>query len=213
MEQKAKLHGASFSILGDSYSTFAGNIPEKNDCYYPNAANVRDVLRVEDTWWHLLMTRNGMKLVLNDSYSGATVCTEVRETQPLSAAFTERAKNNFTGKESPDYIFFFGSTNDSWLERTIGQLQFGNWSEDDLKRVLPACCYVLDVLTKANPNSVVVTVINTDLHPEIAAGMAEAAAHYGAVPVILRDIDKENGHPSALGMTQIADQVEAAVKQ
>ena len=41
----------------------------------------------------------------------------------------------------------------------------------------------------------------------------EAAAHYGSVPVILHDIAKENGHPSALGMSQIADQVEAAVKQ
>ena len=208
-----KLENASFAILGDSYSTFCGYIPEGNEWYYPNQNNVSDVLCVEETWWHILMRRNGMKLCLNDSYSGATVCTEVRETQPLCAAFTERAKKKFCGKDSPDFIFFFGSTNDSWLENTIGGLQFGHWTEEDLRKVLPACCFVLDTLTKANPDSVVVTVINTDLHPEIAAGMVEAAAHYGSACVVLQDITKENGHPNALGMRQIAEQIEAVLHQ
>ena len=53
--------------------------------------------------------------------------------------------------------------------------------------------------------------INTDLKPEITAGMHVAAEHYGATVVALKDIDKQNGHPSAAGMRQIAEQIESAL--
>ena len=107
MNQKKSLAGCSFGILGDSYSTFQGYIPEEQECYYPSA-NVKDVLQVEDTRWHQLVVRHGMKLLVNDSYSGATVCTNTREGQPFSSAFTERAKKSFSGDSKPDYIFLFG---------------------------------------------------------------------------------------------------------
>ena len=41
------------AVLGDSYSTFDGYIPEGNAAWYfthPQGEN--DVVRVEDTWWH-----------------------------------------------------------------------------------------------------------------------------------------------------------------
>ena len=41
------------AILGDSYSTFDGYIPEGNACWYfttPQGDN--DVVKVEDTWWY-----------------------------------------------------------------------------------------------------------------------------------------------------------------
>ena len=60
----------TFSILGDSYSTFQGFIPEKNACYYPNKEKVDDVLCVTDTWWYKLAQNKGMRLLVNNSYSG-----------------------------------------------------------------------------------------------------------------------------------------------
>ncbi|MBQ8359863.1 MAG: hypothetical protein IJX37_08200 [Oscillospiraceae bacterium] len=207
-----KLTGASFGILGDSYSTFEGYIPEGNACYYPRPEAVDDVLQVEQTWWHRLMTRNNMRLLVNDSFSGATICTHVRETQTKIAAFTERAKRSFSGDIQPNYIFVFGGTNDNWLERTVGQPQYSNWTEEDLKRTLPAFCFVLDYLVQKNPQATIVVPVNTGFKPELVDGMLEAAAHYGAVIVCLADIDKKNGHPSALGMGQIADQVEAVLQ-
>lgn len=210
MNQKKPLFGCSFGILGDSYSTFRGYIPEGNACYYPSE-KVEDVLQVEHTWWYQLMQRHGMKMLVNNSYSGATVCTNTRDGQPFSSAFTERAKKSFSGDTNPDYIFLFGCTNDSWLERTIGQPKFEVWTEEDLRQVLPAYCFVLDYLTKHNPQSKIVAVVNTQLHPEIHAGILEAAKHYDVTAVVLENIDKQCGHPSALGMRQIAEQIEAAL--
>ena len=210
MEQKTVLAGRNFGILGDSYSTFRGYIPEGQECYYPSA-NVKDVLQVEDTWWHQLMVRHGMKLPVNDSYSGATVCTHTRESQPFSSAFTQRAIKSFSADQKLDYIVVFGGTNDSWLKRTVGQPKFADWTEEDLFQVLPAYCFVLDHITRHNPHSKVIAVLNTGLDPVMHQGMLTAAAHYGVAPVVLENIDKQCGHPTALGMTQIANQIEAVL--
>lgn len=210
MTEKTPLSGCTFGILGDSYSTFQGHIPEGNECYYP-CEHVDDVLQVEHTWWHRLMKRNDMKLLVNDSYSGATVCTNTRDGQPFSSAFTERAKRSFSGDVKLDYIFLFGCTNDSWLERTIGEPKFEDWTDEDLFQVLPAYSFILDYLKKNNPQTKVVAVLNTGLHPQIHAGVLAEANHYGVTAVVLEDIDKQCGHPSALGMDQIAQQIEAVL--
>ena len=202
----------TFSILGDSYSTFLGYIPEGYAVYYPRVAMVPDVLQVEDTWWHQLMEKYDLQLLQNNSYSGSTVCTQVREGQPDSSAFVVRAKQYFSAatnaEPQPDYIFVFGTTNDNWLGREVGEVQFGNWQKADLDKVLPAYCFVLDHLKKENPGACLVCMINTNLRPEISEGLAQAAAHYGAAAICLQDIDKSNGHPSKLGMRQICEQVE-----
>lgn len=211
MENKTKLTGASFGILGDSYSTFAGHITEGNNIFYPRPEAVDDVLKVEQTWWHLIMTRNDMRLLANDSFSGSTICTDVRPSHVVANAYPARAERTFSGDIQPDYIFLFGGTNDNWLDKTIGQVQYGDWTEEDLKRTLPAFCYVLDYLGKHNPRATIVVPINTGFKPELHTGMLTAAAHYGAVIICLADIDKKTGHPSALGMQQIADQIEAAL--
>lgn len=208
MKCRKPLFGCTFGILGDSYATFRGFVTEGHPCYYPNPEKVTDVLQVEDTWWHQLMQRNNMQMLVNDSYSGATVCTTVRDKQPLSSAFTERAKCSFSGEIQPDYIFVLGGTNDSWLERPIGQVMFCKRTEEDLKQMLPAYCEVIEYVIAHNPHATVVAVLNTGLHPDIHAGILRAAEHYGVIPVALREIDKQNGHPSALGMRQIADQVQ-----
>ena len=205
----------TLSILGDSYSTFRGWIPEGNSCYYPNPQSVDDVLRVEQTWWNRMISRNGMRLLCNESYSGATVCTQTREGQPLESSFTVRAHylKFFTDEDGngPELIILFGCTNDSWLDRTVGQVKFENRAAEDLRAVLPAYCETLEVLRQENPGAKVVCVINTDLKAEISRGILAAAAHYGAAAVELENIDKQNGHPSALGMAQIADQIQAAL--
>jgi hypothetical protein len=211
MENETKLTGASFGILGDSYSTFEDHIPEGNRCYYPRPEAVDDVLAVEQTWWHLLMTRNHMQMIVNDSYSGATVCEDLRSGLPAISAYTQRAKRSFSGEIQPDFVFVFGGTNDNWLDKTIGQVQYGDWTEEDLKRTLPAFCYVLDYLREHNPQATIVVPINTGFKSELHTGMLTAAAHYGAVTICLENIDKKSGHPSALGMQQIADQIEAAL--
>ena len=61
-------------ILGDSYSTFVGYIPEEYEPhYYPTRPNC-DVLEVEKTWWMQLIQETESKLILISSYSGSTIC-------------------------------------------------------------------------------------------------------------------------------------------
>ena len=211
MRNQKSLTGCTFGILGESYSTFEGYIPQDNRCYYPREG-VSDVRNVEECWWHILMQRNDMNLIINDSYSGATVCTTVREGLPFSSAFTERVRRSFSGAMPMDIIFVFGATNDSWLNRPVGQVKFSDRTQEDVKQVLPAYCDVLEYIAEHNSEALVVSVINTQLQPEIHAGMLRANAHYGAVTVELQDIHKENGHPSVLGMRQIAEQIRAALK-
>ena len=207
-----KTTNCTFGILGDSYSTFKGWIPEGNRRYYPFTEEVADVLTVEQTWWHLLMQKRGLQLVINDSYSGATVCEDVRVGYPPESAFTARAVRSFSARaEKLQYIFLFGCTNDDWFGKTPGQLQFENWTAEDLQRILPAYCYVLNHLAKENPETHIIVIINTGLSQSLADSMMQAAQHYGAHIVALHHIDKQNGHPTALGMTQIADQVDRAL--
>ena len=204
-----KLHSATFSILGDSYSTFAGYIPEGYACYYPQQNEVKDVLNVEDTWWHLLISQKSMVLLQNNSYSGSTVCTQVRETQPKSCSFVERVNMNFGGDygKEPDYIFVFGGTNDSWLGRDVGMTQYEEWTEDSLKEVLPAYCYVIERLKRKYEKAKIVSVVNTELDPVIAEGMCDAASYFGATVVVLDSISKQSGHPTRIGMEQIYAQI------
>lgn len=211
--ERSNLFGCTFSILGDSYSTFAGCIPEGYECYYPREHEVEDVLRVEDTWWHILMSKYSMILLQNNSYSGSTVCTQVRENHPHSASFVERANLSFCGEcdEKPDYLFVFGGTNDSWLGRKIGVNQYADWDEDCLKEVLPAYCYVLDCLTKNYANTTIVCVVNSQIDPKIAEGILDAATHYGAILVALESVSKQNGHPTHIGMKQISQQIEVCL--
>ena len=64
------------SILGDSYSTFKGFIPDSNEVWYnvPRDAKRTDVERVSQTWWWRVVSEGGYLLERNDSYSGATIC-------------------------------------------------------------------------------------------------------------------------------------------
>lgn len=201
--------GKTFSILGDSYSTFRGFIPSHYSPYYPNPEAVPDVLGVEDTWWYGLGEMTGMTLLVNDSFSGSTVCTQVREEHEPWVAYTHRAETVDFG--DPDYLLIFGGTNDSWLDREPGEPVYRGRTEAQLRQVLPAFCHVLQTLSRRYPQTRLAAIINTDLDPRIRDGMIAIARELGAAPVVLENIDKVNGHPTALGMTRIARQVAAAL--
>ena len=62
-------------LLGDSYTTFKGYIPEGNAAYYSTSEkSITDAVQVEQTWWHQVISKTESNLVLNESWSGSTVC-------------------------------------------------------------------------------------------------------------------------------------------
>ena len=198
----------TFSILGDSYSTFEGYIPEGNAWWYsasPQGPN--DVVRVEDTWWSQFSAVTGYELLLNESWSGSTICNTGYDGVPCpSWSFIARMKNIVAGDSDPDLILICGGTNDSWANSPIGQLKFSDWTDEDL-----ASYYMLDYLRREAPEAEIVCIVNTELKPEITQGQVDACAHYSAHALLLKDIDKLWGHPSVAGMTAMSEQVSAFV--
>ena len=71
--------------------------------------------------------------------------------------------------------------------------------------VLPAFCYLLNRARSVAGE--VIVIINTDLKEEITKGFINACEENNVGYVRLKDIDKENGHPTETGMKQISKQV------
>lgn len=201
----------SLSILGDSYSTFTDFVvPDTNEVWYCEAnQHMTDVRRVEQTWWHQLATMNGLKLCVNNSYSGATISsTGYNQADYTPRSFVTRLK--YLG--NPDVIAVFGATNDSWAGSPIGDYKYADWTKDDLKSFRPAMACLLDGLQKHYPNVDIYFLVNCELKDEITSSIAEVCRHYGVRYILLHDIEKQDGHPTIKGMTQIAEQVKDIIK-
>ena len=108
-------------------------------------------------------------------------------------------------------LFIFGGTNDSWIDAPIGNVKYSDWTADELKQVLPAFCYLIDKAMKVVED--IVVIINTDLKKEIADGFIEVCEKNRIKYLCLKEIDKENGHPTELGMKQISEQVAECLKR
>ena len=87
------------SILGDSYSTYAGT-PGCGAAHYPNYI----ALEQSEQWWSLVLAETGASLEMNCSQNGS------RMTGSDASSFIARAAN----LGSPDVIFVFGGMNDDW---------------------------------------------------------------------------------------------------
>lgn len=197
------------SILGDSYSTFQGYIPEGNAIWYgtekPYSRNLEnDVTRVEDTWWHQLINHHGLKLEVNESWSGSTICTTgYRGEEVTHNAYVTRAER--LGK--PDVILVFGGTNDSWAGSPWGDYKYSDWTPADLKQVRPAMCYLFHRLKELYPNALIYNIENTELNAEYYRTCEVVCRHYGITRIRLHHISKQFGHPSIDGMRAICEQV------
>ena len=190
------------SILGDSYSTFAGHNPEGYAPFYPNDRN--DVTKVEETWWDLYINAMGYELEANNSWGGTTICnTGYGRMDSSSSAFTSRV--DMLG--NPDIIFVFGGTNDAWAGSPIGEYQYEGWTKEDCKSFRPALACLFDQLREKYPQAQIYSILNSELREEINESSRTICKHYGIQLIELHDIEKQNGHPSIKGMKSICDQL------
>ena len=187
------------SVLGDSYSTYTGWIPEENEPWYgPGIGN--DVKDVSQTWWYQLIEDNGLALELNNSWSGATICnTGYRGEDYTNRSFLTRSSNL---GENPDIIYVFGGTNDAWAKSPLGE-----FDGTDMYTVRPAAKALFKNLKANYPDALCIAIINTELSPEVEEAIITACDGEGVPYIKLIDIDKQTGHPSINGMKQIASQV------
>ena len=199
------------SILGDSYSTFQGYIPEGNATWYfnPYKPERTDVTSVEQTWWWQVIERNGYTLEVNDSWSGSTISYAGYN----YADFSDRAFSTRIHRlGQPDILLIFGGTNDSWAGVPVGKFKYGLIRRKDLYTYRPGLAKLLKGVRKMYPDTKVLFIINDGLREEIVSSTQTICNRYKVPYVDLQGIDKMSGHPSIAGMKQIADQVDAALK-
>lgn len=86
-------------IIGDSYSTFENCVPDGNHVwYFLNNDNGRtDVIKEQETWWYQFFNETRSTLILNESFSGSTVCNTERPTIKGSY-FSSNNSSNVTPK-------------------------------------------------------------------------------------------------------------------
>ena len=199
-------------IFGDSYSTFSGFVPDNYAIYYSeNERPETDVTQVSQTWWHQVVEKADLKLVLNNSWSGSTIGytgynnTDCSKSSSFIYRLRQLIENDFFAKNQIDTVFVFGGTNDSWSNAPLGEIKYSDWEEKDLFSVLPAVCYFLNLLKETLPQTKIYCLINTEIKPEIASCMKNACKKYGMTSVAFDKIDKMCGHPTIQGMKDIKD--------
>lgn len=213
-----KVNIGNVFILGDSYSTFENHIPEGFAAYYTRIpCSDTDVDKVEQTWWHRLLSDTRSNLLLNSSFSGTTIChTGYNAADCSEKSFIARLDKliaeGYFEKNKVDTFFLFGGTNDSWADSPIGEMKYADWTKEELYSVLPAIGYLLHRLTEKLAGTRVICIINTELKEVITDSLLAACKKYGVETVVLHDIDKISGHPTILGMQQIEEQVLAHLK-
>lgn len=196
------------SILGDSYSTFQDCVEPATNAvwYWEKSASQNDVHDVTDTWWYKLITDQGYRLCKNNSYSGSTVCnTGYKGVDYSDRSFIARMKD----LGSPDLIYIFGGTNDSWANVPVGDFKYADWTKEDLYQFRPATAYMLASMKKYYPGTEIVFLINNALSDDVTESIKTICNHYGIDYIQLVDIDRIEGHPSIKGMQQIVDQIKS----
>lgn len=118
-----------FSILGDSISTFEGWVPEGNRSRYPSS-NLLE--HVDGTWWKRLIDRTDLELGVNESWAGSRLVwngtTEGADYGVDKHIASEARINKLGNNGNPDYIFFFGGTNDIRDGVSLGEFVKGDYT-------------------------------------------------------------------------------------
>ena len=201
-------------IFGDSYSTYEGYIPSGFAVYYSGHRELPPyVFDVKRTWWGRILDATDSTLVQNNSWSGSTLGntgynnTDCSNSSSFIYRFEKLWSEGFFEENRIDTLFVFGGTNDSWSEAPLGELKFDNIEKSDLFCVLPAISYFAGTLKEKLPDTKIVFIANCEIKEEVIDAIRKSCEHYDLTFVGLSNIDKENRHPTELGMEQIASQV------
>jgi len=113
MNTNQKYKGKLFSILGDSVSTLDGYSRPYGAEFYAGENKFRsNVFSPEDTWWGKVIDKLGGELLVNNSFSGSTVCRREGCIFPSYGCSDERTSDLSRGGISPDVIMVYMGTND-----------------------------------------------------------------------------------------------------
>ncbi|WLT35552.1 SGNH/GDSL hydrolase family protein [Lactiplantibacillus plantarum] len=213
-ETQNPISGKTVSIVGDSYSAFTGWVPEGNNISYNGTFN--GVASFSDMWWFKVIQKFNMSLMLNESWSGSTICnTGYNASDATATSFLTRITKRYgatnTLGQKPQVLFILGGLNDTWAKSPLGNAQYSDWTTDDLKTTLGAYSKMINDILLYNPGIEIINFEYADVSQEIRDGKALICEHFGVKNVPISVVDSLAGHPTTTGMQQIVDQIIAAL--
>lgn len=236
--ERDSLAGSTFSILGDSISTFQGYNPVGYYAFFPDYGEVK---KVEDTWWQQVADEMALTLYVNGSSAGATVAGDSTGTEDPQCGCNEMRTNDLSGPEGacPDRIVIYLGTNDFLNAVPLGENDGTELVEEgEVKTFSDAYTLMLDKLQANYPLAEIycctllpVGDYGTDTpYVEFISGTQFTSADYGEVIIRIaanrglsvidlndcgvtienmHEMTSDGVHPTAAGMECIA----AAVKE
>lgn len=186
----------TYSVIGDSYSAFYGDItPAGNTKYYPHA----DVSDPSQMWYRLVASAQGLTLRQNNAYAGALVC----DLRGDGTSFIKRIKDTIDA----DYLFIEGGINDSRSASDPGSPVYSDWTEEQLKLFLPALCYLFAYVKNHFRAKPIYVIMKDYIQDSFVSGAKTVCEYYGITYVECSGyaIDDSALHPTAAGMQTISE--------
>ena len=217
-QEQSSLSLGKVMILGDSYSTFEGIIPEDCPSYYPSKNKDMGVTEPKHTWWHQVLRKTDSELVLNHSYSGSTVChTGYYESDAADLSFLGRfeklREQNFFADHPIDTLIVYGGLNDLWANSPRGEIQYENLTQEDAYSVYPAFVMLFTSAKEALPNARIIFILEEYLDEEMKTSLREICARLNVEVIELGKVSKQSGHPDKEGMKETAEQIIAYLEK
>ena len=199
----------TFSVLGDSYSTFEGYNPAGNVTWYPGEAITagNDCQSVEKCWWFRFASEYGCAIQSNESWSGAPICNDGYGSGDHDA--TERSFiTRMTTLPQSELIFILGGLNDYWAGAQLGDYVYSEWTDAQKSQFRPAMAYMLDWLQHHHAGAKIVFIEANRLSSDFKTSIGTICEHYGVPVVALTNaVSVVDGHPDTHGMAEVYAQV------
>lgn len=240
--EPVQMKGSTFSIMGDSISTYEGYNPQGYRIFFPQFGEVKEV---KDTWWQQVSDDLEWTLFANSSSSGATVTGDSTGTDDPQCGCNEFRTNALAGPEGacPDRIIIYLGTNDMIEMAALGDNDGKRPVEEgNIASFSDAYTLMLDKIQEKYPKAEIYcctlphagTYGTKTPYVEFVNGLGLSAADYGEViariaknrglSVIdlyecgitvenLQETTSDGVHPTAEGMHCIAGAVEKALTE
>ena len=224
----SQVNAETFSVYGNSISTYPGYIPSDYNCWY-----TEDQMMVEDTWWYQVGVSMNWTLCNNSSWSGSRVSYDkgsIYDSYFISPYRIENLSKNGI----PNHILICGGVNDwIWSKNDLGNIENEDSTTfcgayrmmlDRLKNKYPfSKLYVISILPTTYNNQNIYSLNSKGWNIDQANDCIKNICSIKNVAYIDMKYCKfaedvfmytfDGLHPNIIGMKHIADYISNTIKE